>query len=181
MGYHVQTCKMEKNQDKTKQYAGNCIDLMGQHQVKYSKALAKRNGNLYFISGSTHDAGVFTVPDRKWPDPYTPHCHIHTQSCRPAEVLSKSLFSYPGAHTAPQGLAFKTDDELYITAGGGKEVRLCTLSTKTCTVYWAQDKDNAAEYNQADCLLAAADGTLFFAGYWNQVSKCSGPSSCPVI
>jgi len=179
---HIQTCKMEKNQDKTKQYSGNCIDITGQHQIKASKALAKRNGNFYWISGSSHSAGVYTAPDRAWPYPYNPHCHIHQNGCRPQEVLDKKLFDRPAVgHSAPQGLAFKSDDELWLTATAGKEIVLCTLSTKTCTPYWTQDKNNAAEYNQADCLLSAGDGTLFFGGYWNQVSKCSAANTCPII
>lgn len=179
----IETCKMEKNPDKTTQYRGMCIYQTGL-TIRYSKAIEKRNGVFYYISGSTHDADIFSVPETPWQDPYDPHAFNKGErrtKNRPKVVFPKSLFTYPGGHTAPQGLAFKNDDELWVTKGGGKEVVLCSLSTKTCTDYWKQDKNVPEQYNQADCLLGADDGTLFFGGYWNQVSKCSGPNNCPVI
>jgi len=95
--------------------------------------------------------------------------------------MDAKIWTYPGAHTAVQGFDFKNDDEIYTTKGAGKEIVLCSISKQTCTDYWKQDTTVPDNNNQADCVLTAADGTVFFGGYWNQVSKCSGPNACPII
>merc|ERR1712107_263494 len=99
--------------------------------------------------------------------------------------MDAKIWTYPGPHTAVQGFDFISDDEIYTTKGGGREVVLCSISKQTCTDYWKQDCSNPGSTpdhcNQADCALTAADGTVFFSGYSNQVSKCSGPNNCPII
>merc|ERR1711972_192544 len=181
---NIETCKMEKNPDKTTQYNGMCIYQTAPHSIGKSKAIEKRNGVFYYISGDEHNAGVFSAIETPWPEKYNLHEYMkgeNRQKNKPQVVFPSSMFTHAIGHSAPQGLAFKNDDEMWVTTGQGTEIVLCSLSTKTCTNYWKRDKNVPAEYNQADCSLGADDGTLFFGGYLHQVSKCTGPHQCPVI
>jgi len=145
--------------------------------MKYSKALEKRNNVFYWLQGSTHSADLMSAEARtSLPEPYSPYRH----GLRPTKVIDDSVFAFPGPHKAPQGIAFKSDDEMFVTVNSGAAIYLCTLSTSTCNTFWTRPTTDP-ERNQADILLVAPDGTLYFAGYWHQVSKCDSTGDCPVI
>jgi len=68
----IETCKMEKNPDKTKQYQKYCVYQTG-HTIRASKAIQKRNGVFYWFAGSSHDAHLYSVAETPFPDPFTAH------------------------------------------------------------------------------------------------------------